>query len=669
MILIYFYIIFKNQLEIDSIKLLQDCEFQQLKLMICGKYKIYDLNNIYIYYKDNLITDNDSTKLKDIFKNKKVKLEISETPMKKVNLSPITITYFCSCESKATSICDKCNEFLCESCTKKKNHNSHMNKIVKISEYKKYFKSNINNISEELEKNILNDEPYLFFQFWNYDINSELAKIDGTFEFVKKELEDIKKILIDYILSFGEYNNYEKLKEQMDLIIKQYMNINLDNDYKLILEEKKKINQLLKKTYTWYDQLKNQLFNYNKAIKDIQIFNQLLIKETKDKFILIQKNYEQVPTIQNSLSNGNISEITNNNFNDDFILINGKNSNNISNKNKKQEQNQNNTKYNQNNNYLDDSFHSLYEKKNIIHKTVNNIFNNNSSIINTGNFEEKLLFNLKDKQKMIIFSLKNQTFKEKNFIDKSNFSKEIKENSDIIQLNHDNKLYILSGRNNNKLYYYDYESNTLNYLCNTIFEHYYGAMVYCQKNNMIYIIGGENQKKCEIANLNINSNLDLKVIPSLNEERQKFASMYFNEYIYVFFGYSIKKGNNLSSIERINVNTNSKFDIVYLNEQITLCSLACTEIIDEDENNEIILLLGGYDGRNFLDTSLILDVKEMKIRDWDIIIPNMNRHNQFLFHKESTFVDYDPNIKLIYDMKNNVHLISKDSYELFSEIQ
>ena len=55
----------------------------------------------------------------------------------------------------------------------------------------------------------------------------------------------------------------------MDLIIKQYMNINLDNDYKLILEEKKKINQLLKKTYTWYDQLKNQLFNYNKAIKDI----------------------------------------------------------------------------------------------------------------------------------------------------------------------------------------------------------------------------------------------------------------------------------------------------------------------------------------------------------------------------------------------------------------
>jgi hypothetical protein len=49
MSLISFDILFQNQIENDSIKLLPDCEFQQLKLMICGKYKIYDLNNVYIY--------------------------------------------------------------------------------------------------------------------------------------------------------------------------------------------------------------------------------------------------------------------------------------------------------------------------------------------------------------------------------------------------------------------------------------------------------------------------------------------------------------------------------------------------------------------------------------------------------------------------------------------
>ncbi len=169
MSLISFDILFNNTIDTDSIKLLPDCEFQQLKLMICGKYKIYDLNNIFIYYQHNLIIDNDSTKLKNIFKSKKIQLEISETPIPKNNF-PITYQYLCACESAANYICDQCDEFLCESCTKKKKHSSHINQIIKISEYKNYFKSNIQNISDELDKNILNDEPYLFFQFWNYDI-------------------------------------------------------------------------------------------------------------------------------------------------------------------------------------------------------------------------------------------------------------------------------------------------------------------------------------------------------------------------------------------------------------------------------------------------------------------------------------------------------------------
>ena len=59
--------------------------------------------------------------------------------------------------------------------------------------------------------------------------------------------------------------------------------------------------------------------------------------------------------------------------------------------------------------------------------------------------------------------------------------------------------------------------------------------------------------------------------------------------------------------------------------------------------------------------------KEMKIRDCDIIIPNMNKHFQFLFHKESMFLEVDGNLQMAFDMKNNVHLISKESYELFSQ--
>ena len=677
MSLISFDIVFKNKIENDSIKLLPECEFQQLKLMICGKYKIYDLKNIFIYYKGNLIIQNDSTKLKNIFKSKKIKLEISETPLIKIDVSQTPEQYTCICEAQANYICDTCSEFLCESCTKKKKHISHNNKIIKITDYKNYLKSNINSIQEEFERKILNDETYLFFQFWNYDVNSELSKIDNTFEFVKKELEDIKKILIDYVLAFSEINNYEKLKNQIDYAIRQYTNINLDNDVNMILEEKRKTLQLIQDTFDWYDQLKNQLFTYNKAIKDIQNFNQTLIKNTKDKYSLMLKKYEKIPStpnIQNALSNGNFIENSyNNNKNDDYCnslnidykVINGRNTDNQLDLNKL-----NKIK----NNYFNDSFQSgIYDKKDLIHNAVNNIFNNNMPIINNQKYNEKMLFKVKDSQIMIIFSLKNQTFKEINYIDKSNFSKEIneKENDAIIQLNLNNKLYLLSGKKNNKLYYYDYETNTLNYIGNTIYEHNYGAMVYCQRYNAIYILGGENQTKCEISYLKSKENLDLKVIPSLNEERQKFASMYFNQYIYVFFGYSIQKGKNLSSIERINININDKFEVVYVNEQITLCSLACTELLDETDNktDENIILLGGFDGKNYLDSSLILNINEMKIRDWDIVIPNLQKHNQFLFHIESTFIDYNSDIKLIYDSKNNVHLLSKDSYELFSEVQ
>ena len=62
---ISFDIIYKKKQDNDVFKLSNESEFHQLKLMICGKYKIYDVNKLYIYYKDNLITNQDNTLLKD----------------------------------------------------------------------------------------------------------------------------------------------------------------------------------------------------------------------------------------------------------------------------------------------------------------------------------------------------------------------------------------------------------------------------------------------------------------------------------------------------------------------------------------------------------------------------------------------------------------------------
>ena len=676
MSLITFDVKYKNKTDNESIRLIPDSELQQLKLMICGKYKIYDLNNLYIYYKGNLITENDITKIKDIFKMKKVKIEISEIPLIKKKES---FKYFCKCKSGATFICDKCDEFLCEQCLGKKKHMNHTNKLIKLSEYYPYIKTTLKELASELDKQILNDEAYQFFQYWNYDVENEINNINNAYEYIKNLLEDIKQMQVDYIIALGEANKYETLKQRIEGVINQYANIDTEADIDKIFEEKKILVQSSKEILTWYNELKNQCLNYTKTIKDIQTFNQTLLKELKDKFNITKKRYSQIPFINNNFlingSNFNKSELFNNN-NNNFIDTNLMKDNQERVKTPKNDTNNDN---NENNNFNTESSKKKISNEKLVYKNnspngiinLNESFNN--SYISSGGKKEKILFKLKDDHKIIIFFISKQSFKEKNFYDKGNFRKDFTTEADVIQLNLYGKLFMLSGKNFNKFYYYDFPSNAIYYLNNTLFSHYYGSMVHCPKNNSIYLLGGNNQIRCEICYLTSGKKLQWKQIPSLNEERQEFATLYFDDYIYVFFGFNSKKGVNLSSIERINVENNSNFEVVYINEQITLSSLGCAHFIDDTENDKEksngILLLGGFDGENYMDSSLLFNPKEMKIRDCDIVIPNMSKHSQFLFHKESAFIEFDNGAQYIFDMQNNVHLLTNDSYELFSEAQ
>jgi len=699
MSLITFDIKFKNKVDNDSVKLLPDSELQQLKLMICGKYKIYDLNNLFIYYKGNQITESDVTKIKEIFKMKKVRIEISETPLQKKDDG---FKYFCKCKSGATSVCDKCDEFLCDNCFKKKKHINHTNKIIKLSDYHQYIKATLKEIASELDSKILNDEAYQFFQYWGYDVENEVNNINNAYEYIKNQLEDIKQLQIDYIMALGEANKYEQLKQQIENVINQYANIDTEAEFEKIFEEKKIIMQSSKEILTWYNELKNQCLNYTKTIKDIQTFNQILLKEIKDKFNITKKRYSQIPFVNNYLMNGSMLSKSvlfnnnnnlinlNNNMNNNIIDTSNKN-NFIDTSNKKENpkdelniQNKLETpKSNINNNFNSSSKQNINKPDEPAFED-NSPFNDQSMAVNEslntshlsqGKKRRELLFKLKDDHKIIIFYIGKQSFKEKNFYDKANFRRDFTTEADVIQLNLMGKLFMLGGKNFNKFYYYDYPSNSIHYLNTALYSHYYGSMVYCPKYNMIYLLGGNGEVRCETCYLN-NANLKKltwKPLPSLNEERQEFASIYFDDYIYVFFGFSSKKGINLSSIERINVNTNSQFEVVYVNEQITLSSLGCAIFVDDvettKEGNDGILLLGGFDGQNYVDTSLVFNPREMKIRDCDIVIPNMSKHFQFLFHKESAFIEFENGSQLIFDMKNNVHLLTSDSYELFSEAQ
>ena len=557
-----------------------------------------------------------------------------------------------------------------------KKHMNHTNKLIKLSEYYPYIKTTLKELASELDKQILNDEAYQFFQYWNYDVENEINNINNAYEYIKNLLEDIKQMQVDYIIALGEANKYETLKQRIEGVINQYANIDTEADIDKIFEEKKILVQSSKEILTWYNELKNQCLNYTKTIKDIQTFNQTLLKELKDKFNITKKRYSQIPFINNNFlingSNFNKSELFNNN-NNNFIDTNLMKDNQERVKTPKNETNNENNDFNTESSKKKISNEKLVYKNNSPNGIINLNESFNNSYISSGGKKEKILFKLKDDHKIIIFFISKQSFKEKNFYDKGNFRKDFTTEADVIQLNLYGKLFMLSGKNFNKFYYYDFPSNAIYYLNNTLFSHYYGSMVHCPKNNSIYLLGGNNQIRCEICYLTSGKKLQWKQIPSLNEERQEFATLYFDDYIYVFFGFNSKKGVNLSSIERINVENNSNFEVVYINEQITLSSLGCAHFIDDTENDKEksngILLLGGFDGENYMDSSLLFNPKEMKIRDCDIVIPNMSKHSQFLFHKESAFIEFDNGAQYIFDMQNNIHLLTNDSYELFSEAQ
>ena len=765
---IIFDITYQNRTEIDSIKLSPESEYQQLKIMLCGKYKIFDVSKLYIYYKNNLLIPIDDTqKLKEIFKSKKIKLEISNNPLKKQEKNNIKENnnininkYNCKCNSSAIYICEQCEEFLCEFCLNQKKHITHNKNIIKINEYSNNVKNLVKNMAINLDEKIINDEAYKFLKYWNYDKEKEIKNIDMKYDFIKNLLEDIKQIEIDYLIILNEGNDYDILKQKIKETINLFSNfdiseenINIEN----IIKQKKNLINMSNDLFNRYNIIKMQLLTYTKNLKEIQLFNQNLQKIIQDKFNIIKKKFfstnKNVQNIiytnkENIINNNNRymtlnneglnnttlinnledkSNIINNSLNKDnnnnkLISVklnsntyNSKLSNNLSPKIIRKNNNKydSNTKINNNitkipellnqkskknkklknilsSPMLDVSLNTSNKNSNINIKSKNNLYKSlqfspkTKSLINIKQHEH-YLFKLKNRLKILIFSYESQNFTEKNYIDKSNFKKELTSEKDIIQLNINNKLYILSGKKHNKLYYYEHQTNSIYFINNTIYSHYLGAFVYCPKNKNIYLLGGNSQPGCEIYTPNnvslfnsstttlIKRNNNIwKKLPELNEERQEFSSMYFNDNIYIFFGFSHLKGKNLSSIERINIDKNDKFEIVYINEQITLSSLSSALYYPEYDHgweNEGILLLGGFDGNKYIENSLVFNPDKMKIRECDVIIPNISKHFQFLFHQESNFIQIDNSIQLVFDMKNNVHILTKDSYELLSEVQ
>lgn len=292
----------------------------------------------------------------------------------------------------------------------------------------------------------------------------------------------------------------------------------------------------------------------------------------------------------------------------------------------------------------------------------------------------------KDQHTILYWNMrKPKLAKTKSFVDNCNYKNYYQEN-DQLELNWENKLFILNGKKFNQFFCYDFDRNEMMHLAETKYSHFYGNLIYVPLNNCIYCLGGINTKKCEIYRNDeiVYSNYaqDIKInrnswenIPDMHFYRQEFSSLLFNTYLYVFFGFNNSTNSNNNTIERLNVLKNDRWESVTYSNchllNLSLSSHASLVLNDTD-----ILILGGFDGKSYLDTGVIYTVNTNIVKPVQMKIPDIKKNCFYHFFKESRFikvVDYEYisdaqnfNFALV-DSKDRIHVVNtrKMNYEIY----
>ena len=98
-------------------------------------------------------------------------------------------------------------------------------------------------------------------------------------------------------------------------MINEHSNINIDiNNFDDLIEEKNRIIKKTKELFYYYDEIKMYLLYYTKNIKEIQNFNEGILKEIKDNFNSTKKKFNQIPKIVFAKSENNINSIKDENY-------------------------------------------------------------------------------------------------------------------------------------------------------------------------------------------------------------------------------------------------------------------------------------------------------------------------------------------------------------------
>ena len=473
-------------------------------------------------------------------------------------------------------------------------------------------------------------------------------------------------------IQFNNNINYQKLIEeenkknieinkQIDIKTKELNK--LKNNIKILeIKNKEEINSL--------NELINELnFNQKKIQNDIEQRKKnalkqrtILLKYNKEfKESLFYKKNLIIKIEQLKEENKKLKEIKNKTFNIKSI-----NTKNINNKN----DNKKALKYNltEPNNYKINEIPSIKTKSlssdNIFYFDQQFVNNNiiNSKCLSGNKRKGKYIYTIDNNGKLLSYGIDIKKFV---YINTSSihgwnyfYSIYNKNSEGSLLLNTLGGLFILTGDNYNKLFYYSQSKNMIFLIQTFETNHKYGGMLLTKEESKIIILGGEYTNSVILFDLQKNQVINL---PKLIHKRINSSYNIINDrYILSFFG----KGNNtIEYLDLINENKNKNtWNILnYKSNNFELKELSGH--ISFNINNNMIMIIGGKNN----DKMMIFSLKEklLNITDIKLNIKEKDDNKELIFDKEKYF-NYieENNEKEIIGMDNegNVHYFNNEDY-------
>ena len=316
------------------------------------------------------------------------------------------------------------------------------------------------------------------------------------------------------------------------------------------------------------------------------------------------------------------------------------------NKNKNDEKYKNDLKLNSNNE-TKGKLTGIQEIKNDLMKNEENIN------------EVKIIYCLYDKNNLLSYDFTNNEFKLKPIDNKdfqNSYNKDI--NTLLLHNNISNKLYIITGTNNDQLFIYDLNKGNFQKYSNLKNNHMFGGLLNLKKN--VICLSGKYNKKVEIYNES-NNKWDDKSFEELPEERgHSYYLLLNNQYIYGFYGYNYVINEYLNNIIYYDLDKNiwnTIMDNSLDNNSKGIKNHFCYQNI----NDKFINILGGDSNYGIitidLEKKLIVKTDENKDdKNNDMFLVN-NNHGYNIKNDCLSLFDQNYNVHIINDLFNQYEII------------